>query len=303
MAIATTTALAIGGLAISAASTTASFIQAGKQREAQRNAERDAASAMDAARKKLDTNFYDKLSIQKEPYQLQREALLSQGAQAIQAGVESERGVAATAGRIQMAQNEAQAGISTAMGQELSNLEKLSAQEDSRLRDANLNLDLQTVEGAQKAAANAASLGAQATQQGFQGLTSLGKQALDFVPLYGKIQSAKEFQGLQNDYASAIQNNKLGSKFMDATGKPLPFQQAILLMGVNQGGVGLGFDTSGIGAMKTNEFQDYMTQQNAKNIQDIRATGFGAKTPNLIDYMPQQNVKNIQAIKASGFGK
>jgi vacuolar-type H+-ATPase subunit H len=141
MAIATATALAIGGLALSAGTTGLSFAQAGKQKKAMRQAERDAQEAMESARKKLEVNVYENLSIQKEPFELEREALLSQGAQAIQAGVESERGAAATAGRIQMAQQEGQAGVRTAMGQELAGLERLTAQEEGRLRDVGVQLD------------------------------------------------------------------------------------------------------------------------------------------------------------------
>ena len=187
MAIATATAIALGGLALSAGTTGMSFAQAGKQKKAQRQAEKDAEEAMAEARKKLELNFYDNLGIQKEPYELEREALLSQGAQAIQAGVESERGAAATAGRIQMAQQQAQAGIRTAMGQELTNLEKLSAAEDARLAGLGYNLDLAEVSGAQQAARDAQQLSVQATQQGVQGLTSMGQQAISaFVPLFAK---------------------------------------------------------------------------------------------------------------------
>lgn len=120
--------------------------------------------------------MFDQLSIQKEPFELEREALLSQGAQAIQAGVESERGAAATAGRVQMAMNEGQAGVRTAMGQQLQNLEMISAQEDSRLRDVGVQLDLEEVAGAQLAAANAQELGAQAMQRGFEGVQSASTQ-------------------------------------------------------------------------------------------------------------------------------
>jgi hypothetical protein len=272
MAAFTTIAAGIG-LAATAATTTASFVQAGKQREAQRNAERDADEAMQTARKKLETNFYDKLSIQKEPYELEREALLSQGAQAIQAGVESERGAAATAGRVQMAQQEGQAGIRTAMGQELSNLEKLSAQEDSRLRDVGTQLDLEEVAGAQLAAANAQELGAQATQQGFQGLTSMAQQVSSFAPLYEKSQSAKQFSQLQSDYAKAAESGTIASKFKDASGNVIPFQQAVKLMG-GATGAGYGFDVSGVGSMQSNVFQDYMTKQSAQNLKKMRGFGF-----------------------------
>jgi hypothetical protein len=181
------TSLAIASLAITAGSTGMSFAQAGKQKKAQRQAEQDAEQAMAEARKKLEVNFYDNLGIQKEPYELEREALLSQGAQAIQAGVESERGAAATAGRIQMAQQQAQAGIRTAMGQDLMNLEKLSAAEEARLAGLQSSLSLQEVAGAQQAARDAQQLAAQATEQGFKGLASMGQQAMQLAPLYSKV--------------------------------------------------------------------------------------------------------------------
>ena len=191
MAAFTTIAAGVG-LATTAATTGMSFAQAGKQRKAMRQAEQDANEAMQAARKKLEVNVFDQLSIQKEPCELEREALLSQGAQAIQAGVESERGAAATAGRIQMAQNEAQAGIRTAMGQELQGLERLSAQEEGRLRDIGVQLDLEEVAGAQLAAANAQELQAQAMQQGFEGVTSLAGQLASSAPLFERNRGAEK---------------------------------------------------------------------------------------------------------------
>jgi hypothetical protein len=180
------TGIAAASLALTAASTAGSFIQAGKQRDSMRQAEADAETAMKEARKKLETNFYQGLSINKEPYELQREALLSSGAQAIQAGVESERGAAATAGRVQMAQNEAQAGIRSDMGREMQQLEQLTAQEQSRLRDVGAQLDLEEVADAQLAAANSQELAAQAQQQGMEGLISLGQQGVSQIPLFQK---------------------------------------------------------------------------------------------------------------------
>lgn len=185
MAAFTTIAAGVG-LATTAATTGMSFAQAGKQRKAMNQAERDAEEAMQAARKKLEVNVFDQLAIQKEPFELEREALLSQGAQAIQAGVESERGAAATAGRVQMAQQEGQAGIRSAMGQQLQNLEMLSAQEEGRLRDIGVQLDLEEVAGAQLAAANAQELQAQAMRQGMEGVTSLGGQIASTIPLFAR---------------------------------------------------------------------------------------------------------------------
>jgi hypothetical protein len=190
-AITASTIAAGTAVAATAATTAMSFAQAGKQRKLMRQAEAEADAAMQEARKKLGANVFDQLAIQKEPFELQREAMLSQGAQAIQAGVESERGAAATAGRIQMATNEAQAGIRSAMGQELQQLEMLSAQEEGRLRDIGVQLDLEEVAGAQLAAANAQELQAQSMQQGFAGVTSLGSQAAKQIPLFARSKGAE----------------------------------------------------------------------------------------------------------------
>lgn len=183
MAAATT--IAAVGVGVSAAGAGASFVQAAKQQGLQRKAEAAAEKAMAEARKKLDVNFYDQLSINKEPYELQREALLSQGAQAITAAQEGERNVAATAGRVAMAQNEAQGQIRTAMGREMQDLERLSATEESRLRDINVQIDMERAKGAQLAARDAQRQSAQATQQGIAGIQNAAQQYLtSFVPLY-----------------------------------------------------------------------------------------------------------------------
>lgn len=180
------TAIAVGGLALSAGSTAMSFVQAGEQKDKQRQAEAAAAAAMAEARKKLEINYTDELAVKKEPYELQREAFLSQGAQAIEAGQESDRGSATTAGKVLMAQNEAQAGIRTAMGNEMTDIQNKQIQEQSRLRDLGVQLDLGEVEGQQMIAQNAEQASTAATAQGMQGLVSTAQQGLNMMPLYFK---------------------------------------------------------------------------------------------------------------------
>ena len=75
MAVATGTALAISagvGLVGTGVSTAMSFSQASKQRKAQEQAEREADEKMREARARLEVNYADALSIQKEPYERQR---------------------------------------------------------------------------------------------------------------------------------------------------------------------------------------------------------------------------------------
>lgn len=225
MAIATSTALAIGGIATSAAGAGASFIQAAKQQGLQRKAEAAAEKAMAEARKKLDVNFYDQLSINKEPYELQREALLSQGAQAITAAQEGERNVAATAGRVAMAQNEAQGQIRTAMGREMQDLERLSATEESRLRDVNVQIDMEQAKGAQLAARDAQRQAAAANAAGLAAIQQGGQQALNLVPLYAKQSTAKLNQG-------AVFSNP--NAYTNVPGQP----QGLAVKQTTMGGVG-----------------------------------------------------------------
>ena len=187
MALTTATALALGSIAVSAGSAGMSFAEAGKQRKLQQEAENDAAKALAEARKKLDVNYYANLGINKEPYELEREALVSTGAQAIQAGQESERGAAATAGRIQMAQQQGQRQIAGAMGAEMLNLQELTAKEDSRLAGAQAGLYLGEAEGAQLAARDAQQAATAYTTGGVQGIANAASQTLSsLVPLYSK---------------------------------------------------------------------------------------------------------------------
>ena len=185
MAAFTTIAAGIG-LAATAASTTMSFVQAGKQKKLQRQAEAEAEKAMAEARKDLEVNFYEQLGINKEVYETEREAQLVAAAQIIEAAQESDRGAEASAGRVLLASQEAQKDISKRMAEEQQAIDVAIAGEESRLRDIGVQLSLEEVAGAQLAAAQAQEMGGQATQQALQGITSLGMQVAQAAPLYGK---------------------------------------------------------------------------------------------------------------------
>lgn len=202
MALGTTAALATS-IGAKALTTGLSFIQADKQRREQRKAEAAAARFMADARRRLGINFAEQLSIQKEPYQLAREAGLSTAASAIQAGQESDRGAEATAGKITMAQNLAQADVRTQMGKELMDIEKQIVDEESRLRDLNVQLDLGEVEGFQLAARDAQEAADQARNQGVQGVVSLFQDINALGGLYGKNNKVTNFtkEGGQVSYS------------------------------------------------------------------------------------------------------
>ena len=179
-----------------------SFAQAGKQRKLQEEAEREAEKAFQEAKNKLDVNYLEGLSIAKEPYELEREALLQAGASALQAGVEGEtRGAAAVAGQALMAQQAGAAGQRAAMSREMQALNQLAAQEESRLQGARVDLDLAEAKGQQQMAADAAAARQAAISSGVQGIASMGMTALENAPLYdGKegLSEARQFTRQQN---------------------------------------------------------------------------------------------------------
>lgn len=249
-----TTVAAAAGLAATAGTTGMSFYQASKQKKLQQKAQDQANEAMVAARKKLEVNFYEQLAVKKEPYELAREASLAQGAMGIEAGREGEtRGAAATAGRVQMAQNQAQGEIRTAMGQELTDIQKAVAEEDSRLRDVGVELDLATVEGAQAAAANAQEAKQQAIAQGMEGVTSLIGQAASMAPLY-----SKDIQGTKSALAKTQLTPEEFSKFGNAK----------IGMGANASPGFSNLDLSSVGGMSNRDYRKFLKglDQNQQNI-------------------------------------
>jgi hypothetical protein len=241
-----TTIAAAAGLAATAGTTAASFAQAGKQRNLQAKAEAEAEKSMAEAKKQLSINYSAALGIQKEPYQLEREALISAGAQAIEAGREGERGAAETAGRVYALQQQGQQQIASEMGQELTALDKATAAEAAQLRNSRANLNLAEVQGAQTAAANAQEAAQAATMQGIKGIASTVQQAASFVPLYNKSQAAKAYGEVSSGYGTNL-----------ASGKT--FQQALtepsVIESVNKN-FGIDLSTAPTDPIK---FQDYIT--------------------------------------------
>jgi hypothetical protein len=186
MAIATSTAVAIGGLAISAGTTAMSFSQAANQRKAAERATREADQKMAEARARLEVNYAKSMAVQKEPYELQREAQAAGTAQLIEAGQESERGSQTTAGKVLALQQQGQGAIRAAMGEELSDIQGMIIEEESRNRDVNVQLDLGEVAGKQREAAEAKARAEKAKAEGWQGVVNTVQKSFPLIETFGK---------------------------------------------------------------------------------------------------------------------
>ena len=178
-------------LGITATTTGISYHQKNKAQKKQARAEMDASKAMEDARRRLDVNYQEGMSISKDPYTMAIEASLQQGADAVQASRETQRG-AANVGRIQTAQNTMLEGQRVAYGKELERLKQLEITEDSRLRDVNTQIDLEEVAGAQEAAARYEDEAAMAQQDVVAGVGSMAQQGLAMAPLYRQDMGAQK---------------------------------------------------------------------------------------------------------------
>jgi hypothetical protein len=219
---------AIAGLAISGVSAGMSFAQAAKSRKDMNAANEAAALAMAEARKRLDVNVFDQLSVFDRVYKEAQEQSRGQAMQAMQMSQEADQGAVATAGKLQAMQNEQQNQIAMAHGMKLEELDKLSATEEGRLRDIGTQIDLAEAEGAQKMSADAQKQMAASMGQGFSSVAQGMQYGAQLVPLYMQTQAGKTLDAQMGAYNQAAAAGTLGNQFMDSqTGKYMPYQQAM----------------------------------------------------------------------------
>jgi hypothetical protein len=207
---------AIGGAVSTALTTGFSIGDMRKMRKLQKESDADALKFRQEADKFLEVNVYDQLGVQMKPYEIEREALASVGAQSIEAARESERGMGSI-GRIYAGYSDAIRDIQTRQGQEMADLEKLSAAEDSRLKDIKTQLALDEAEGAQTASAMYEERAAQAAKGAIAGVTSMLGQAAKLAPLYGTDVKSEQaaFAGLE---LSPEQIQKIGNVNFEGLG-------------------------------------------------------------------------------------
>jgi hypothetical protein len=252
------TTAAVIGIASSVGGTYMSFREASKQSKAATTARLDAEKAIAEAKKRAEQNVFEALSLAKEPYERAREASLASGAQAIEAGRESERGIAATAGRVQMSQNEMQQSIADEQTAQIQGLNKLIATEDARLLDYLAAVNMEEAAGAQKAAAQADKFRAMNIAQGIQGIGNIASSASALLPTYYDSKATNQYEKLAKQAtASGLSQEQFQNKLVELSAKP----EFGALSGV-------GFSENSVDAkgnpianmMTPVQFQDYMIQ-------------------------------------------
>ena len=228
--------LAAAGLVAQGVSVVAGTMQGFKNRSKMLEAEAKASQALKEAKNYLQVNVYDKMGIAKEPFKLARDLTLQQGALALQDAREgSARGAAAAAGNIQMAVMNQEQQNRAAMSEEKYALDLKSAAQEQENMQYMASLNLQEAEGAAKAAADSEKAMMKSFGGAVESAAGMLGQASKMGPDVIKSVNARRVGNLQESYANALQQGSLRSDLLDAEGKPLGFESAILKnMGISE---------------------------------------------------------------------
>jgi len=169
----------IAGLAVQLGGAAFSFNRGNRQRREARSATNQAQAAMDKARKRTDMNKFGKLAINKDIYKDQRDSVTAASAQVTQAAVEGDpRGVGATAGKITAQAQNMQRQITVAQSQEAQKLEMIKAQEDARLADERMRIDMGEANQMFGTANALNTMAADSTAQGVKGLANAAQMGI-----------------------------------------------------------------------------------------------------------------------------
>ena len=160
------TATAIIGAAVAVGTAAASGAAASKSKKAQREAEGQAKKKLEEAKKEIQRMPMQELSLDLQGFKAEQEASQVAAAQSMQAAQEGgTRGLAAAAGRTQMADIAQQRAARLDKASELQALEMTKAKERQEASDKLTGLSLAEAQGAQEAAAQEEMMAQQYTQQ------------------------------------------------------------------------------------------------------------------------------------------
>jgi len=272
---------AIGALGVQAVTGLVSLAQSQIIAKKQEKVDRDAAKLMQEAYGILDKNVYAAIALPTKQFNIQREALAAQGAQVVEAGRESQRTAAATAGSTMAQFNNALRGIQSEAENQYYDLELIKAQEQARKDDIRTGLKLSEAEGAQAKSAMLAEQKGRATNQAISsGIGALG-QGLSMVPLFQATPQQRAISDLQDNYGKATKSGQLGSSFLNEKGEPIGFERSVLKnMALSDEQINALdiFDDEAKTKINFRKFEDYLGQQSVNDLRDMNKTGFTPST-------------------------
>lgn len=212
---------AVVGIGTGVVSSVVGFQQASKQKDLARDADEAAEKAMKDAKKKAEKDYYAGLNVPLDAYEAEFEqglAVAKQQTEALQEG--DARALAAGVGRVGAAAAEGAEKTRIAMGEEISDLNKMKADSKEAINQQLVEMDVAYAKEQNLRKNEAEAKRAQAIQQGISGAGQALTSAASLVPLYKQSRSdkrgsklAQQFKG--TDLQGTLKDKEFASKIGD----------------------------------------------------------------------------------------
>ena len=219
---------AIAEIGVQAVTSLLSLGQMQRMKAEQRKADAQTAKLMKDVYGELEKNQYAAVGLPMKAYDIERENLAAQGAQIVEAGRESERTAAATAGLTMGQYRKALRDIQSEQADKMLELNLLTAQEAARKSDIRAQFKAQEAEGSALAAADYEQRKLAAAGGAIQGLVGAAGTAVSTIPLFKATQGVKAASDVADLYANAVKSGKISQDLLDASGNPLSYEQSVL---------------------------------------------------------------------------
>ena len=264
---------AIASIATQGVTAILSGVQMQQMKKAQRAADAESARLMQDIYKEAEKNQYAAVGLPMKVYDVERENLNAAGAQAIEAGRESERTAAAAAGLTMAQYRKALRDIQSEQADKMLELDLLKAQEAARKGDIKMQFKAMEAEGAAAAAADYENRANAAAQGAIQGVIGAAGTALASVPLF---KATKEQRAAMELAATYARTKNFSPDLLDASGNPLSYEQAVIKrfgMSDEQAKALPVYDKTG--KIDSKMFNDWLITQPKSDINQLMMSGFG----------------------------
>lgn len=215
MAVVTTAAV---GVAASAASAAVSFKQAAEQKRLAKEADDAAAKAMKDAKARAETDYYEGLGVPLDAYEAEFESNLAVQKQNVEALQEGDaRALAAGVGRVGAQSQAAAEETRIAMGDEISNLEKMKADSKENINQQLIEMDVAAAKEQNQRSREASAARAAAISSGIGAVGSAVEGLGAMAPLYSKSRADKRGGKLASQFGD--QENMSEGQFAKTLGE------------------------------------------------------------------------------------
>lgn len=194
---------AVVGIAASGFSAVQGFNAASKAKKAAEEADTAAAKAMSEAKAKAEVDMYAGLSVPLDAYESEFENQLATSKQNVEALQEGDaRSLAAGVGRVGAEATAAGEGTRIAMGEEISDLEKMKADSKDAINQQLISMDVAAAKEQNQRKRDAEQARAAGISQGVAGVAGVVQGVGSLAPLYGQSTADKRGSKIASQYSS-----------------------------------------------------------------------------------------------------